>query len=109
MSKKKKISAYRFVNAKITSTISVTLVLILLGMTILIWFLGNGLSSYVKENISFSVILDTDINDAQIQRIRKKATKIKKISGEVLVIANRNINQIINTHQMIFIECDFII
>lgn len=39
-------------------------------MTVLIWFLGNGLSSYVKENISFSVILDTDINDAQIQRIR---------------------------------------
>lgn len=71
MSKKKKISTSRFVNAKITSTISVTLVLILLGMTVLIWFLGNGLSSYVKENISFSVILDTDINDAQIQRIRK--------------------------------------
>lgn len=70
MSKKKKISTSRFVNAKITSTISVTLVLILLGMTVLIWFLGNGLSSYVKENISFSVILDTDINDAQIQRIR---------------------------------------
>lgn len=71
MSKKKKISTSRFVNAKITSTISVTLVLVLLGMTILVWFLGNGLSDYVKENISFSIILDTDITDAQIQRIRK--------------------------------------
>lgn len=71
MSKKKKISTSRFVNAKITSTISVTLVLVLLGMTILVWFLGNGLSGYVKENISFSIILDTDITDAQIQRIRK--------------------------------------
>lgn len=71
MSKKKKTSTFRFVNAKITSTISVTLVLVLLGMTILVWFLGNGLSSYVKENISFSVILDTDITDAQIQKIRK--------------------------------------
>lgn len=71
MSKKKKISTSRFVNAKITSTISVTLVLVLLGMTVLVWFLGNGLSGYVKENISFSIILDTDITDAQIQRIRK--------------------------------------
>ncbi len=71
MSKKKRISTSRFVNAKITSTISVTLVLVLLGMTILVWFLGNGISNYVKENISFSVILDTDITDAQIQKIRK--------------------------------------
>lgn len=87
MSKKKKISAYRFVNAKITSTISVTLVLILLGMTILIWFLGNGLSSYVKENISFSVILDTDINDAQIQRIRKN------IDGQPFVKSSRFVSK----------------
>ncbi|NLX80796.1 MAG: cell division protein FtsX [Proteiniphilum sp.] len=87
MSRKKKISAYRFVNAKITSTISVTLVLILLGMTILIWFLGNGLSSYVKENISFSVILDTDINDAQIQRIRKN------IDGQPFVKSSRFVSK----------------
>lgn len=87
MSKKKKISAYRFVNAKITSTISVTLVLILLGMTILIWFLGNGLSSYVKENINFSVILDTDINDAQIQRIRKN------IDGQPFVKSSRFVSK----------------
>ncbi len=71
MSKKKKISTTRFVNAKITSTISVTLVLVLLGLTVLIWFLGNGLSSYVKENISFNVVLNTEITDSQIQAIRK--------------------------------------
>lgn len=87
MSKKKKVSTFRFVNAKITSTISVTLVLILLGMTILIWFLGNGLSSYVKENISFSVILDTDINDSQIQKIRKN------IDSQPFVKASRYVSK----------------
>lgn len=71
MSKKKKISTSRFINAKITSTISITLVLVLLGLTILILFLGNGISSYVKENMSFSVMLDSDITDAQIQQVRK--------------------------------------
>ncbi len=71
MSKKKGISTARFINAKITSTISVSLVLVLLGMTILVWFLGDGLSSYLKENISFSVILDSDITDTQISKIRK--------------------------------------
>ena len=71
MSKKKKISTARFVNAKITSTISITLVLVLLGLTILILFMGNGLSNYVKENMSFSVMLDNDVSDAEIQRLRK--------------------------------------
>lgn len=87
MSKKKKISTSRFVNAKITSTISVTLVLVLLGMTILVWFLGNGLSGYVKENISFSIILDTDITDAQIQRIRKD------IDSQTFVKASRYVSK----------------
>jgi cell division transport system permease protein len=71
MSKKKKISTARFVNAKITSTISITLVLVLLGLTILILFMGNGLSNYVKENMSFSIMLDNDISDAEIKRLRK--------------------------------------
>lgn len=71
MSKKKKTSASRFINAKITSTVSITLVLVLLGVTILILFLGNGLSNYVKENMSFSVMLDSGVTDAQIQQMRR--------------------------------------
>lgn len=69
--KKRKIFTARFVNAKITSTISISLVLVLLGLTILILFMGNGLSNFVKENMSFSVMLDNDITDAGIQRLRK--------------------------------------
>lgn len=71
MAKKKKISKARFVNAKITSTISITLVLLLLGVTILLLFLGNGISTYVKENMSFSVMLSNDISESGITKIRK--------------------------------------
>jgi cell division transport system permease protein len=70
--KKKKITKARFINAKITSTISITLVLLLLGITILLVFLGNGLSSFVKENMSFSVMLSNDITDAEITKLRKE-------------------------------------
>ncbi len=70
MTKKKRISKASFLNAKITSTISITLVLVLLGMAILVLFLGNGLSNFVKENMSFSVMLDSDIKEAEIQRIK---------------------------------------
>jgi cell division transport system permease protein len=71
MSEKKKVSTARFLNAKITSTISISLVLVLLGLTILILFTGNGISRYVKENMSFSVMLSKDITDSEIASLRK--------------------------------------
>ncbi|MDD4630629.1 cell division protein FtsX [Proteiniphilum sp. UBA5510] len=71
MSNKKKVSVARFLNAKITSTISISLVLVLLGLTILILFMGNGLSQYMKENMSFNIMLSSDVSDARITAIRK--------------------------------------
>ncbi len=72
MSNKKKVSAARFFNAKITSTISITLVLVLLGVTLLVLFMGNGLSKQVKENMSFNVMLSAGVSDAQINNIRQR-------------------------------------
>ncbi|MDD2328144.1 MAG: permease-like cell division protein FtsX [bacterium] len=72
MSNKKKISAARFLNAKITSTISITLVLVLLGVTLLILFMGNSLSKHVKENMSFNVMLSANVTDGQISAIRRQ-------------------------------------
>ncbi|WP_294079817.1 cell division protein FtsX [Proteiniphilum sp. UBA5384] len=71
MAGKKKVSTARFLNAKITSTISISLVLVLLGITILILFMGNGLSRFVKENMSFNVMLSMDVTDAAVTKIRK--------------------------------------
>lgn len=70
MSGKKKVSTARFLNAKITSTISISMVLVLLGITILILFMGNGLSKFVKENMSFNVMLSPEVTDAEISKIR---------------------------------------
>lgn len=70
MTGKKKVSTARFWNAKITSTISISLVLVLLGITILILFMGNGLSRFMKENMSFNVMLSMDVTDAAIAKIR---------------------------------------
>lgn len=59
-------------NAKITSTISITLVLVLLGITQMILFMGNSLSKQVKENVSFNVMLSAGVSDAQISNIRRR-------------------------------------
>ena len=72
MSNKKKVSTARFLNAKITSTISITLVLVLLGVTLLILFMGNSLSKQVKENVSFNVMLSAGVSDAEISNIRRR-------------------------------------
>ncbi|MDR2815523.1 MAG: permease-like cell division protein FtsX [Proteiniphilum sp.] len=71
MTGKKKVSTARFLNAKITSTISISLVLVLLGITILILFMGNGLTRFIKENMSFNVMLSPEVTDAGISKIRK--------------------------------------
>ena len=71
MSNKKKVSVARFLNAKITSTISISLVLVLLGLTLIILFMGNGLSQHMKESMSFNVMLSSDVSDARITAIRK--------------------------------------
>lgn len=87
MTGKKKVSTVHFLNAKITSTISISLVLVLLGITILILFMGNGLSRFVKENMSFNVMLSSEISDAEISRIRNN------LDGQPFVKSSRFISK----------------
>ncbi|MDH6306629.1 cell division transport system permease protein [Parabacteroides sp. PF5-5] len=71
MADNKKIGYVSFFNSRFTSIISIALVLFLLGLIFLIGLLGNKLSDYVKENISFSVILKDGQKEADIKRIQK--------------------------------------
>jgi cell division transport system permease protein len=71
MAENKKFNSVSFFNSRFTSTISIALVLFLLGLIFLLGLLGNRLSNYVKENISFSVILKDEQNEAEIKRIQK--------------------------------------
>ncbi len=71
MADNKKISSVSFFNSRLTSIISIALVLFLLGLVFLIGLLGNKLSVYVKENLSFSIILKDNQKEADIKRIQK--------------------------------------
>jgi cell division transport system permease protein len=70
MAEGKKMSAVSFFNSRVTSIISIALVLFLLGMIFLMAALGNSLSDYVKENIAFSVVLKDEARDDDIKRIQ---------------------------------------
>ena len=56
----------------ITSSISTTLVLLLLGLVVFFVLTAHNLSVYVRENISFSVLISDDMKEADILKLQKK-------------------------------------
>lgn len=56
----------------LTSGISTTLVLVLLGLVLFFVLTARNLSVYVRENISFSVLLSDDMRQADVDRLRKQ-------------------------------------
>ncbi len=55
----------------ITSSISTMLVLLLLGMVVFFVLSANNLSRYVRENISFSVLVSDDMKEAEALKFQK--------------------------------------
>ncbi|ADQ79392.1 protein of unknown function DUF214 [Paludibacter propionicigenes WB4] len=53
----------------LTSTISMSLVLFLVGLVFLLLFVARDMSTYVKENINLSIILDDGIRSSEVKRI----------------------------------------
>lgn len=72
MSKKNaKIENRRLRSSYVISTISISLLLLLLGTVGLLLLNTNRLGNYVKENIHFKVILEDDLREVDIFRIQK--------------------------------------
>jgi len=61
----------RLISSYITTVISISLVLFMLGLIGVLALSSKRLSNYVKENISFSVFLKEGVKDADILRLQK--------------------------------------
>ncbi|MBO4984195.1 MAG: permease-like cell division protein FtsX [Bacteroides sp.] len=59
----------------VTSGISTTLVLLLLGLVVFFVLAAHNLSVYVKENISFSILISDDMREADILKLQKQLDK----------------------------------
>ena len=95
MAKKHKINRLTLINAKITSIVSVTLVLLLLGLTVLTFFVGKGITAYVKENMSFSVMLNEDVTDLQITALRKSLDAMPFVKSSLFISKEKAKQQLI--------------
>jgi len=71
MSKRELSYKFKLQGSYITTTISIALVLFVLGILGLIVMHGKILSEYVKENIGFTVMMDENTKEADIARIQK--------------------------------------
>ena len=56
----------------ITSSISTTLVLLLLGMVVFFVFSANNLSNYVRENIGFTVLVSDDMKEPEALKFQQQ-------------------------------------
>ncbi len=56
----------------ITSSISTTMVLLLLGLVVFFVLAAHNLSVYVRENISFSLVVGDNMKEAEVLKLRKR-------------------------------------
>ena len=61
----------RIFTSYLTSTVSITLVLFLIGLLSLILLNANRLTDYVREKIGFTLILHDDLKETDIAKLQK--------------------------------------
>jgi cell division transport system permease protein len=69
----------------ITSSISTMLVLLLLGMVVFFVLSANNLSTYVRENISFTVLISDDMKEPEVLKFQKKLNEKVYVKESVYI------------------------
>lgn len=81
MENKSSTISLRLFNSQLTTIISISMVLFILGITTLITCMARDLSVYVKENLGFTIFLNQDIKESQVQSLRNNLVKYKEIKS----------------------------
>ncbi len=81
-------------HSRLISIISIALVLFLLGLVFLIGLLGNKLSVYVKENISFSIVLKDNLRESDIKRMQKALDVLPYIKSTEYISKEQAANEL---------------
>ncbi|MBP5318427.1 MAG: permease-like cell division protein FtsX [Paludibacteraceae bacterium] len=85
--KKSGVSTQHLIHSQLISVISISLVLLLLGiMAVLLRFAGD-LTTYVRENLTVSVVLSDEVKEADIHKL------VKKLDAEPYVRTSRFIDR----------------
>ena len=72
MSNNRQLKTTSLFGTGVTTTVSITLVLFLLGLTFFVAVMGREISSFIKENLSITIELSEDTNDAAAAKLQKQ-------------------------------------
>lgn len=61
----------RVVGSYFVSTLSIALVLVVVGILIFILLNARFISDHVKQNIGFSIIVKDNVNEAEVKKMQK--------------------------------------
>ncbi len=71
MKPQRKVSKRKLQSSYLTTIVSITLVLFMLGLLGLILLNSKKISDHVKENIGFSIIINSQVKEARIMELKK--------------------------------------
>ena len=77
---KKRVAGSYFV-----STLSISLVLVVIGILVFILLNARQVSDHVKQNIGFSIIVKDDVNEAEIKKMQKILDTKPFVSSSVFI------------------------
>lgn len=85
MSENKKVASVSFFNSRLISIISIALALYMIGIFLIVGLLGSELSVYMRENLSFSLILKDNIEETGILQTQKELEKMSFIKSTLYI------------------------
>ncbi|MDL2289789.1 permease-like cell division protein FtsX [Paludibacteraceae bacterium OttesenSCG-928-F17] len=86
-----------FWNMHLTSTISISLVLFLIGLTCMLVLVARDMSVHVRENINLSVILDDEIDSEYVKRIERYLNASPYAKSAEYISKDAALEELINT------------
>lgn len=92
MSKRRKSIISTF-SAQITSTISVALVLLVLGIVAFMGVAAHHITTDIKENLGFVVMLDDNISESTINSLKQKWAKAPYVASQQFISAEEALQQ----------------
>lgn len=92
MSKKSKSGISTF-SAQITSTISVALVLLILGIVAFMGIIAQGITNDIKQNIGFVTMLNDSISETEINGLKQKWAKAPYVASQKFISAEEALKQ----------------
>lgn len=81
MAGNKKVATVSFFNSRLMSVISIALALYMVGVFLIVGLLSAELSIYMKENLSFSIVLKDDLKESDILQTQQRLEQMPFIKS----------------------------